>query len=238
MNRNKSETGNFRRPGNSGTLLVVRCSVVLIGLLLLGTTARCTQVVVGEIDLTGNFTLDHNFDFNHLDSHPFGTFGTMSVESATGVFEPYVTPGDLLVMNTPLFGFREPIQWSIRGFTVDTLWALITGADFAGRDCLGGINISGNAFDPGSYPFAPFSFWEFTAPPYDIGDFHSDITGPITLKIAVTYDDHHVPDGAATGLSLIFGLVILRLFQGNVNGNPGWQESRASGSENLVHPLR
>jgi hypothetical protein len=51
------------------------------------------------------------------------------------------------------------------------------------------------------------SLWTFIAPPYDISDFHQDITGPITLQFAAFKD---VPD---TGSSLaLMGCSLLGLF--------------------------
>jgi hypothetical protein len=104
--------------------------------------------------------------------------------------------------------------WSIGGFTINTQKVLVTGADFAGRSCLGITDLSGNGFDPNDYPpFGAFSFWGFIAPPYDISNFHEDITGPITLKIAVGYDNGHVPDTGATLSFLtvsLFGLLCTR----------------------------
>jgi hypothetical protein len=76
----------------------------------------------------------------------------------------------------------SPMIWSIGGFTIDTQHVLITGADFVGRNCLGITNLSGNGFDPSVYGLGAFSYWNFTAPPYDISHFDTDITGPIRAE--------------------------------------------------------
>jgi hypothetical protein len=188
---------------------------VLIATTVLTATAQAT--IIGEIDLTGNFTLNHTFDFNHPQASPFGTFGNLTVQSATGIFGSYVAAGDVLAMNTtfmyvsnPLVVFgppAEPMTWSIGGFTIATQWDNITGADFVGQNCLGITDLSGNGFDPYAYPFYPSSYWNFTAPPYDITNFPTDITGPLNMTVAVGYDNHHVPDSGATALLLAIGII-------------------------------
>lgn len=206
--------------------------VVLSVAMVLSGVAQANIIELGQINLTGNFTLNHNFDFNNASASPFGTFGTLTAQSATGIFVPYVVSGDMLTMNTPsmyvssgltpvvlpngdvLFGsLAAPMQWSIGGFTINTLWDLITGADFAGRNCFGIGDLSGNGYDPSAYPVYPLLIWNFTAPPYDISNFQTDITGPITLQIAVRYDNGHVPDTGATLSFLavsLFGLFCTR----------------------------
>ena len=194
----------------------ITTAIVLITTTFLTAGAQANPVDLGEIDLTGTFTLNHNFNFNNPAAAPFGTFGTLTVGGTSGIFLPYVNVGDTFQMNTPsMFGDSTPVSgtpsqpmiWSIDGFTLNTTLLLITGADFAGRFCFGGTDLSGNGFDPSAYhPFGASSNWNFTAPPYDISNFPADITGPINMTIHVGYDDGHVPDGG-TAL-LLFGIGI------------------------------
>jgi hypothetical protein len=197
---------------------IIRTILLLIATALLAATAQATIIDLGEIDLTGNFTLNHTYNFNDPSASPFGTFGQLTVQSATGIFAPYVSNGDSLAMNTPfMFGpisptdwtVSQPMTWSIGGFTIDTQYILITGADFVGRNCSGGTDLSGNGFDPNAYPFYPFSFWDFIAPPYDISNFPEDITGPINMTFALRYDDHEViPDNGPTALLLAIAITL------------------------------
>lgn len=191
---------NFLRPcWNTRTKTAVTAKILLLSVaMLLSGVAQATIISLGQVDLTGNFTLNHHYNFNNPSAFPFGTFGTLTVQDASGIFAPYVGAGDTLGMNTQfMFGpitainsdVSSPMIWRIGGFTINTQKVLVTGADFAGRSCLGITDLSGNGFDPNDYPpFGAFSFWDFIAPPYDISNFHEDITGPITLKIAVGYD--------------------------------------------------
>ena len=57
------------------------------------------------------------------------------------------------------------------------------------------MDLSGNG-----YEFDPDDFihWRFIAPPYDIGNFHKDITGRITLLFLAGHDINQVPDGGLT----------------------------------------
>src|SRR4030095_12333807 len=101
------------------------------------------------------------------------------------------------------------MQWTVGGFTFNTLWDNITGAD-AGRDCFGITDPNiGHGFNLGAYltPNNPRSVgavsWNFTAPPYDISNFPSDITGPINPVIKITYNNGVVPEGGSTLVLLI-----------------------------------
>ena len=175
--------------------------------LLLATRAEAIPIDLGQLRLSGDFTLNHEFDFNHPELAPFGTLGNLMIIGATGVFASYISIGESLGANTrgvyhhagsgtvtvpgsgTFFGtLPQPMSWSAGGFTLNTLWTNITGSD-AGRYVLGLGVLSGNGFDPFSYPFVPVLYWNFTAPPYNIGNFPSDITGPINLTIGVEYDD-------------------------------------------------
>jgi hypothetical protein len=202
------------------TTTTAKILVLSVAMLLSG-VAQATIISLGQINLTGNFTLNHHYNFNNPSAFPFGPFGTLTVQDATGIFAPYVASGDTLGMNTQfMFGPITPINWdvsspmiwSIGGFTLDTQHVLIKGAD-SGRNCLGITDLSGNGFDPSSYGLGAFSRWVFTAPPYDIRHFDTDITGPISLQIAVGYDNGHVPDtGATLGFLAVslFGLLCTR----------------------------
>jgi hypothetical protein len=140
------------------TAITAKILVLSVAMLLSG-VAQATIISLGQVDLTGNVTSNHHYNLIIL-----RRFRLEPLESS-------------------------PMIWSIGGFTIDTQKVLITGADFAGRSCNGLTDLSGNGFDPNDYPpFGAFSFWDFIAPPYDISNFHEDITGPITLKIAVGYD--------------------------------------------------
>jgi hypothetical protein len=191
--------------------------LMLLAIVLTPLLTQAKIIELGEIDLTGNFTLNHNFDFNNASASPFGTFGTLTAQSATGIFVPYVVSGDTLTMNTPfmyvssgvtpvvlpngdvVFGsLAAPMQWSIGGFTINTLWDVITGPD-SGRNSSGIGDLSGNGYDPSAYPVYPLLTWDFTAPPYDINNFPTDITGPINMTIEVAFDNGVVPE---TGNSL------------------------------------
>ena len=131
--------------------------IVISGALLASSVAHATFIQLGEIDLTGTFTLNHLYDFNNPASQPFGNFSTLTVSSVSGLFIPHVQVGDTLGMNTQfMFGPISPINsdvsspmiWSIGGFTIDTQQVSITGADFVGRNCLAITTLSGHGFDP------------------------------------------------------------------------------------------
>lgn len=199
-------------------------ALTLLAIFVIPVSTHATIIDLGQINLTGNFTLNHNFNFNSP-TMPFGTFGTLTVQSATGVFSPYVLSGDTLSMNTDLmyvssgstpvllpdgsvvFGsLPSPMLWSIDGFSINTLWTNVAGSD-SGRSCLGLISLTGNGFDPLAYPFYPGTTWNFTAPPYDITNFPADITGPINMTIDVAFDV--VPDQADTAVLLLLALSAL-----------------------------
>jgi hypothetical protein len=168
-------------------------------------SVRANFIELGEIDTSGTFTLNHLYNFNNPGAAPFGWFGTLTAQSVTGIFSPYVTVGDQLAMNSTALNRVQPFPlWTIGGYTLLSTSVGISGPDF-GRFCLGIVDLSGNGFDPNNYPpFGAFSHWEFIAPRYDISNFPNDITGPINLSILVGYDNGHVPDGGNT--VLFFGL--------------------------------
>ena len=100
----------------------------------------------------------------------------------------------------------------IAGFTFTTFDVLITGAD-SGRFVTGYVNVAGNGFVQGDDTV----YWRFIAPPYDIGNFHQDITGPITLKFV--WERFHVPDGGCT--AALFGLALLAVVAARHIRRPG-----------------
>src|SRR4029077_446043 len=75
---------------------MTRTILGLIATTLLCVEARAVPVDLGEISLTGTFTLNHNFNFNNPSAFPFGTFGSLTVQSATGIFGSDVSPGNVL----------------------------------------------------------------------------------------------------------------------------------------------
>ena len=94
----------------------------------------------------------------------------------------------------PLFTFA--------GFSLLTSSVSINGPD-SGRFVVGFTDLSGNG-----YQFDPnHSFWFFIAPPYDISNFHKDITGPISLVFRVFDDNQHVPDTGSTLALMSLGLL-------------------------------
>ncbi len=179
----------------------------LIATLLLALTAsaHATFIQLGQINLTGTFTENPNFDWNHVGDHPLGWFGTMTVQSATGIFLPYVNAGDNLSMSSAAYNLAQPLPlWTMDGFTFETTFTEATGG-WPGVFCFGIINLSGNGFNPNDYPpFGAYSHWEFDAPP-------SFDTGPINLSIPVGYDNGHVSDSGSTIMFFGFGLIAIGL---------------------------
>lgn len=193
---------------------------VLIFIFAIAASAEATIFEVGGIKLTGMFTLNPSYDFNAPPTNaPFGTFSNLDIVQTDGLFAPLVTTSDTLVMNTPNVyspccapPVRPSMIWSVGGFTFTTTLTNIIGAD-SGRFVLGIIDISGNGFNPADYPFGAFSSSSFIAPPYDISNFHTPITGPINLRIDVAYDDHIFVPEASTIVYLavsIMGMIVLR----------------------------
>lgn len=197
-------------------LIIMACCLIALKL-------QAHTIQLGQIEFTGAFTLNHNYNFNESLT-PFGTFGIQAVQASTGIFSPYVSPSNTLAMNIPFFyvstgttpvpipfngvffgSLAQPMQWTIGGFTIDTLWDVITGPDNASY-CLGLTNLSGNGFNPADYGLGAFSYWDFTAPPYDISNFHSDVSGPISLTFIAVYNDGRVPE-SGPGLIGLLALV-------------------------------
>ncbi len=188
----------------------VRCFAILTLLLsplaLIPARVEAITITLGEIELSGSFTLNPAYNFNQPTAQPFGSFTDLTVIQASGRFAPFVDSGDVLVMNTPLVlspPFAAPAEskpladqmvWSIGGYTMNTTWDVITGAD-SGRFVLGQFDLSGHHFDHALQALGAYGIWDFTAPPYDISNFTSPVTGPIDLTIRVAFDNrgHHAP---------------------------------------------
>jgi VPDSG-CTERM motif len=180
--------------------------LVVAGLLASATIAGANVIPLGSVTFSGDFTLNHSYDFNHPASQPFGWWGDQTVIQSTGIFSSSIQTGNILggqalwtVNNLPVF--------SLGRFTFITTSVGIFGAD-SGRFVQGIVDLSGNSF-----PGADEVTWQFTAPPYDITHFDHDITGPITLMFLTG----HVPDSGATlfllsvGLAILFGCRRLRI---------------------------
>ena len=113
--------------------------------------------------------------------------GALSMNTPQVLSPPFTA----LAESKPLAGL---MIWSIGGYTLDTTWTDITGADFAGRNVSGLFDLSGHRFDHG-HPRGTFGFWNFIAPPYDISNFTQPVTGPITLTIQEAFNNGGVGRG-------------------------------------------
>lgn len=174
----------------------VRCIAILTLLLsplaLIPARAEAKSITFGEIELSGSFTLNPAYNFNQPTAQPFGSFTDLTVIQASGIFTPLEHSGDALVMNTPFVltqpSTSNPMVWSIGGYTMTSSSILITGADIAGRNMFGVFDLSGHHFDHALSALGARGFWDFTAPPYDISNFTSPVTGPINLTIHEVFD--------------------------------------------------
>jgi hypothetical protein len=141
-------------------------------------STRAGIIPIGEVTFTGDFTINHLYDFNNPGAQPFGWFGTQTVKAATGVFARFVHHGDVLGGAGELWSDGPLPLFTIGGFNLDSFFVLITGPD-SGRFVFGDVNFSGNG-----YPNRDIVVnWSFVAPCYDISNFPEDITGPITFRI-------------------------------------------------------
>jgi hypothetical protein len=174
----------------------IRIIVVIAALFVSATTLKANFIQLGEIDLTGTFTVNHLYDVNNHGAASFGRFGTLTVQSVTGIFSPYVTVGDTLGMNRRALNTVQHFPlWTIGGYTFSTNFVGIFAAGFS----VGVLDLSGNGFDPNNYPpYGANSHWEFWSPAWP-SDITHDVTGPINLSIFVGYDNGHVPEEANTG---------------------------------------
>jgi hypothetical protein len=187
-------------------LSALRCALniktkILILLLALTCSARATFIETGQITFTGDFTLNHLYDFNNQSAQPFGWFRTQTASQVTGIFSPFVQNGNILSGSTALWTLPSgaPV-WTIGGFTLTTTFELIGNGPDSGRFSFGVLDMTGNGYKQRN----DYVHWEFLAPPYDISHFDHDITGPISLLINVRLN---VPDGGSTVSLLGFGLL-------------------------------
>lgn len=180
----------------------MKLKLIATAILASATMANANLIPLGAVTFTGDFTLNHLYDFNNPASQPFGWFGDQTVTHATGIFASQIHNGDVLaaqglwtVNNLPLF--------TLDGFSLSTTSVGISGAD-SGRFVQGVVDLSGNG-----YPGGGSVTWQFTAPPYDITHFDHDITGPITLMFLAFRENGHVADGGDTFMLLVVGVVLL-----------------------------
>ena len=178
-------------------------TVLLSLLALIPERAEAKTITLGEIELSGSFTLNPAYNFSEPTAQPFGSFADLTVVQASKRFTPLAGRGDALVMTTPdllspaatALAESKPLAgqmtWSIGGYTIDTTWDGITGADIAGRNVSGLFDLSGHHFDRALDALGAFGYWDFTAPPYDISNFTQPVTGPVTLTIHVAFDNGH-----------------------------------------------
>lgn len=171
--------------------------------------ARANIIPIGQVTFTGDFTLNHLYNFNDPGSQPFGWFETETVQTSTGIFAPFVQGGQSLGGAGALWSQGQLPTFSVGGFDLQSFFVTITGAD-SGRFVFGQVNMSGNGFtqDPDTSVT-----WSFIAPAYDISNFFKDITGPISFGMFAFFDNHHVPDTGNTLTLLGFatlGLLLIR----------------------------
>jgi VPDSG-CTERM motif len=188
---------------------------ILILLLALTCSARANFIQLGELDFTGNFTVNHLYDFNNRGAQPFGWFGTMTVNQVTGMFGQYVQSGYVLSMlNNAVWTVPSGYPtWTIGGYTLTITFLGIYAAGF----CVGVVDLSGNGFDPNNYPpYGAYSHWEFWSPAWP-PNITEDFTGPIELRFIVGYDNRHVPDSGSA--LVIFGAGLVGLL--------GWKRTFA-----------
>jgi PEP-CTERM motif len=160
-------------------------TLLLSPLALLPAQAEANTITLGEIELTGSFTVIPN-------NESFSSFGVLTVTRASGIFTPLAARGDALVMNVPYIrqpSATDPTVWSIGGYTMNTTNILITGADIAGRFVEGQFDLSGHGFEHAHSALGAFGFWEFTTPPFD-HSIPNPVTGPITLTIHEAFQNN------------------------------------------------
>jgi hypothetical protein len=166
-------------------------TLLLSPLALIPARAEANTITLGEIELSGSFTVTPI-------NESLSSFGDLTVIQASGRFAPFVDSGDALVMNTPFVltqpSAGNPMVWSIGGYTMNSTSILITGPD-SGRFVLGQFDLSGHHLDHALSALGAHGSWDFTAPPYDISNFTSPVTGPINLTIHEVFDNggHGVP---------------------------------------------
>lgn len=185
-----------------------KTKLMVIALLATVVAANANLVNIGNVSFTGEFTLNHLYDFNHPNAQPYGWFGDQTVVSSGGIFSP-IHAGDVLggqalwsVGNLPLF--------SMRGFTFLTLAVEIAGAD-SHRYVAGSVDLFGNGYQNDN----DYIGWNFFAPSSNPG-FLEDITGEITLVFTAVHENGHVPDGGSTILLMSAGMAVLGIIKRKV----------------------
>ena len=188
----------------------MKTKTLTLSILLAATlVARANIIPLGQVTFSGEFTLNHLYDFNNPGSQPFGWFHTQTVQSSTGIFAPFIQAGNTLGGAGALWSQGQVPMFTISGFDLQSFFVSITGAD-SGRFVFGQSTMTGNGFNQG--PDTTVT-WSFIAPPYDISNFPKDITGPISFGFFAFFDNHHVPDTGNTLTLLGFatsGLLLIR----------------------------
>jgi hypothetical protein len=143
----------------------------------------------GTIDFTGNLSRTSNF--NPFGPSLYGTFGTMTVSHATGVFAGLsgVLSMSTAQLVTGLTG-APLMTWMIGGFTIATTYVSVAGGEpwFP----VGVFSITGHGLD------LNYQLWDLghTLPP--LGG-----TGTVTLHVGVFDATQAVPESGSTMLLLL-----------------------------------
>ena len=163
--------------------------------LILASVALVKADQIGKVTFTGNFTLNHLYDFNDRGAQPFGTFSDQTVLSSEGIFSPFIQVGAILPRQTLWTAGNHLPLFTIGGFSLlNTLGVGINGPD-SGRFVFAEVTLVGNGYvqDPDNT-----ILWSFIAPAYDISNFHEEVTGPITLTFSAVHFVPPVPDTGST----------------------------------------
>jgi hypothetical protein len=126
----------------------IRTAILLV-LLLGAVSARANTIQLGSVTFTGEFTLNHNYDFNHPADHPFGWFGPMTAQDVTGVFLKWAHNGEALGFSNgnALNTVNSLPVWTLGKVLLSTLSVSITGPD-AGRFVFGALSIMAPGYTP------------------------------------------------------------------------------------------
>ena len=178
--------------------LIVMLAIVTV----LASRSEAAVIQIGDIVFAGSFSIDPVGTQHPI--LPTFTFGLQTVQSATGIFAPYVSVGDTLAMNSPFVGDVNPLMvWTIGGFSIETPSDQVNmvGSTSFGALIFARATLTGNGFDPFDYPFGAFTTWSFMAPPWP--NLNVPVTGPIALRLQVQYDDHIIPVPESSTLLLL-----------------------------------